>query len=154
MLKNKTLAVILAALLVSPTCVRAGVQSGKSQVVASTEDPKLNKQIGLLSFPGSKEILFQADGGQSIAIACANVTHTTFTTKSKMLKKVAVPAIAAAVFTMGLSLFALAIRGHGYFLVVDYGKGQQAVFSMGKDVYAQDVNATAACTGKPTEILK
>lgn len=154
MLSHKILALVLTALLIAPMQLRAGVQAGKAQVLASTEDPKLNKEMGLLSFPASKEILFQGDGSQSLAIACANVTHTTFTTKSKMLKKVAVPAIAAAVFTMGLSLFALAIRGHGYFLVVDYGKGQQAVFSLGKDVYAQDVNATAACTGKPAEMLK
>jgi hypothetical protein len=151
---NPILALFVAILLISPAPAFAGLKPGETQLLASTEKPQLQRGIGLLSFPDSKQILFRLNAGQSLEIACSDVTHTTFTTKSKTLKKVAVPAVAAAVFTMGLSLFALAIRGHGYYLVVGYGKGQQAVFSMGKDVYAQDVNATSACTGKPTEMLK
>jgi len=141
-------------LLASPLPAIADSKGFKSSVVASTETPELQKQFGTLTFPEGKSLLFQADSGKTITIACSDVTHASYTTKSKTLKKVAVPAVAGAVFTMGLSLFALAIRGHGYFLAVDYGKGQQAVFSLGKNVYAQDVNATSACTGKPTEVLK
>ena len=37
----------------------------------------------------------------------------------------------------GPFLFLLAIRGHGYFLAVDYGNGQQVMFSMGKNVRAR-----------------
>jgi hypothetical protein len=71
-----------------------------------------------------------------------------------MLKKTAIPAVAGAVFTLGLSLFLFAVRGHGYYLVVNYGSQQQAMFSLGKNVYANDVNAVSACTGKATQILK
>jgi putative copper export protein len=150
----KILASLLAAMLIVPAPAWAAVKPGEVEILAATEDATMQKQNGSLSFPNSRQIVFQSDSGKTLTIPCSEVTHTSFTTKSKMLKRVAVPAISAAIFTMGLSLFALAIRGHGYYLVVDYGKGQQVVFSLGKDVYAQDVNATSACTGKPTEILK
>jgi len=149
-----TLAMLLALLLVVPAPIWADSKDFQTSIVASTEMPDLQKKFGSLTFPNGKSLLFKAESGQTMSIACSDVTHASYTTKSKTLKKVAVPAVAGAVFTMGLSLFALAIRGHGYFLAVDYGKGQQVVFSMGKNVYAQDVNATSACTGKPTEVLK
>jgi hypothetical protein len=114
----------------------------------------MREQSGSFSFPQNSQILFRSDTEKALAVSCSEVTHSSFARKSNMLKKVAVLAISAAIFTMGLSLFALAIRGHGYYLAVEYRKGQQVVFSMGKDVCAQDVNATSACTGKPTEILK
>ncbi len=141
-------------MLILPAPAWAGSNSAKTSIVAATDNPDLVKQFGTLSFPDGKQLLFQADSGKTITIACSDVTRATYTTKSKTLKKVVVPAVSAAIFTMGLSLLALAIRGRGYFLAVDYGKGQQVVFSLGKDVYAQDVNATSACTGKPTEVLK
>lgn len=149
-----TFALLLAAMLTIPSPAWAGVKAGNAEILASTENPQLQKQPGSLTFPDGKKIVFQSDAGKALTIACSDVTHTSFTTKSNMIKKIAVPAIAAAPFTLGLSLFALAVRGHGHFLAVDYGTGQQVVFSLGKDVYAQDVNAASACTGKPTEILK
>ena len=151
---RQLIASLLAAMFILPLPLWAGSNSARTSIVAATENPDLLKQFGTLSFPDGKQLLFQADSGKTITIACSDVTHATYTTKSKTLKKVAVPAVSAAIFTMGLSLFALAIRGRGYFLAVDYGKGQQVVFSLGKDVYAQDVNATSACTGKPTEVVK
>lgn len=151
---TRSLTWLLAATLIFPASMWAGVKSDKVQVLASTETPNMREQSGSLSITQRREIIFRSDSGKTLTIACSAITHTSFATKSNMLKKVAVPAIGAAIFTMGLSLFALAIRGHGYFLAVDYGAGQQAMFSLGKDVYAQDVNDTSACTGKPTEILK
>lgn len=151
---KKLIASLLAAMTILPVPAWAGPKSDKTAILASTENPELLKQFGSLSFPNGRQILFQADSGKTLTIPCSDVTHATYTTKSKTLKKVAVPAISAAIFTMGLSLLALAIRGRGYYLAVDYGKGQQVVFSLGKDVYAQDVNATSACTGKPTQVMK
>jgi len=151
---TRTLALLIALLVSAPVPVCADGKDFKTSVVASTENADLVKQFGTLTFPDNKAIEFKSDAGKTFTIPCSSVTHASYTTKSKTLKKVAVPAVAGAIFTMGLSLFALAIRGHGYFLAVDYGSGQQVVFSMGKDVYSQDVNATSACTGKPTEVLK
>lgn len=151
---RRALVCALLVVLLLPVGADAGVPSDGAQVVASTEMPDMQKQVGALSFPKNAQIVFAAENGKTIEIACSDVTHTAFTTKSKMLKKVAVPAIAAAPFTLGLSLFALAIRGRGYFLAIDYGKGQQVVFSLGKNLYAEQINAASACTGKPTEILK
>jgi hypothetical protein len=151
---RRLIASVLAATMILAAPAWAESKSDKTSIVAATENPDLLKQFGSLSFPDGKQLFFQADSGKTITIACSDVTHATYTTKSKTLKKVAIPAISAAIFTMGLSLFALAIRGRGYFLAVDYGKSQQIVFSLGKNVYAQDVNATSACTGKPTEVLK
>jgi hypothetical protein len=148
------MASFLAVMMILPMPAWAESKSDKTSIVAATENPDMLKQFGSLSFPDGKQLFFQADSGKTISIACSDVTHATYTTKSKTLKKVAIPAVSAAIFTMGLSLFALAIRGRGYFLAVDYGKSQQIVFSLGKNVYAQDVNATSACTGKPTEVLK
>jgi hypothetical protein len=153
-LPQRLLAILVVAALIVPMPVWAGSNSDKTSIVAATENPDMLKQFGSLSFPDGKQLFFQADSGKTIAIACSNVTHASYMTKSKTLKKVAIPAVSAAIFTMGLSLFALAIRGRGYFLAVDYGKSQQIVFSLGKNVYAQDVNATSACTGKPTEVMK
>jgi hypothetical protein len=151
---KQLIASILAVMMILPMPAWAESKSDKTSIVATTENPDMLKQFGSLSFPDGKQLFFQADSGKTITIACSDVTHATYTTKSKTLKKVAIPAVSAAIFTMGLSLFALAIRGRGYFLAVDYGKSQQIVFSLGKNVYAQDVNATSACTGKPTEVLK
>ena len=151
---KKLIASLLAAMTIVPVPAWAGPKSDKTSIVAATENPDMLKQFGSLSFPDGKQLFFQADSGKKITIACSDVTHATYTTKSKTLKKVAVPTVSAAIFTMGLSLLALAIRGRGYFLAVDYGKGQQVVFSLGKDVYAQDVNATSACTGIPTQVMK
>jgi hypothetical protein len=151
---TRVFSVTFAATLIVPAPMWAGVKATQVQVIASTEIVGLREQSGTLSFPEGNQLAFLSDVGEKLTIPCSAITHTSFRTKSKMLKKVAVPAVAAAIFTMGLSLFALAIRGHGYFLAVDYGDKQQAIFSMGKDVYAQDVNATSACTGKPTEILR
>ena len=148
------MASFLAVMMILPMPAWAESKSDKTSIVAATENPDMLKQFGSLSFPDGKQLFFQADSGKTISIACSDVTHATYTTRSKTLKKVAIPAVSAAIFTMGLSLFALAIRGRGYFLAVDYGKSQQIVFSLGKNVYAQDVNATSACTGKPTEVLK
>jgi hypothetical protein len=151
---RQLIASFLSVMMILPIPAWAESKSDKTSIVAATENPDMLKQFGSLSFPDGKQLFFQADSGKTISIACSDVTHATYTTKSKTLKKVAIPAVSAAIFTMGLSLFALAIRGRGYFLAVDYGKSQQIVFSLGKNVYAQDINATSACTGKPTEILK
>jgi hypothetical protein len=145
---------LLIALMLQGEPARAGVRPHGVQVLASTERGEMRGETGNLLFPQNTQIVFESNAGGTLAIPCSAITHTSFATKSNMLKRVAVPAVAAAMFTMGLSLFALFVRGHSYFLAVNYGSGQQAMFSMGKEVYAQDVNAASACTGKPTEILK
>jgi hypothetical protein len=152
---RRILALLLAiSLLLSPS-VWAGGNSNQVQVLATTQSPLLEQEVGTLSFPDGKNILFQGtDPSQKLAIPCSAVTQASFATRSKTLKKVMIPALGAAVFTLGLSLFLLAVRGHGYFLAINYGTEQQAMFSLGKNVYANDVNAVSACTGKPTQFLK
>jgi hypothetical protein len=149
------LATSLAASSLAVSAHASGaLKSGDVEVVASSEQPGLQKETGNLSFPDGKHILFQSDNGKPFTIACSDISRTTFTTTSKRLKKVAVPAIVAAYPTLGFSLFLLALHAHGYFLAVEYGNGQQAIFSLGKDIYTSDLNATSACTGKPTELVK
>jgi len=152
---RRILALLVAiSLLLSPS-VWAGMKSSQVQILATTQVPAMQKEVGALSFPDGKNILFQGtDAAKTLAIPCSAVTQASFTTKSKMLKKVMIPALGAAVFTLGLSLFLLAVRGHGYFLVIDYATDQQAMFSLGKNVYVNDVNAVSSCTGKPTQFLK
>jgi len=151
---KKTTVWLLATSFVVSASASAGVKSGEVQVIASSEEPGLQKETGGLLFPDGKQISFQGDSGKALTIACSDISKTTFTTESKRLKKVAVPAILAAYPTLGFSLFLLALHSHGYFLGVEYGNGQQAIFSLGKNVYTTDLNATSACTGKPTELVK
>lgn len=151
---KKMTAWLLVASFVVSSSASAATKPAEVQVVASSEEPGLQKETGLLSFPDGKHISFQGGAGKALTIACSDISKTTFTTESKRLKKVAVPAIIAAYPTLGFSLFLLALRAHGYFLAVEYGNGQQAIFSLGKNVYTTDLNATSACTGKPTELVK
>lgn len=152
---RRIIAPLLAISLFLPPPVWAGIKANQVQVLAATQDSGTQKEIGTLLFPDGKRIIFQGtDAAKTLTIPCSVVTQTSFTTKSKMLKKVMFPALGAAVFTLGLSLFLLAVRGHGYYLAIDYGSGQHAIFSLGKNVYADDVNAVSGCTGKPTQFLK
>jgi hypothetical protein len=152
-MKKMAVWLVVASLLMSVSA-SAALKSVEVQVVASSEYPGLQKETGTLSFPEGKHITFQGDSGKAFTIACSDISKTTFTTESKRLKRVAVPAIMAAYPTLGFSLFLLALHEHGYFLAVEYGNGQQAIFSLGKNIYTTDLNATSACTGKPTELVK
>ena len=152
---RKIIASLLAISLILSPSVWAAKTSDQAQILATTQVPAMQKEMGTLLFPDGERIVFQGtDPARTLTIPCSVVTEASFTTKSKMLKKVMIPALGAAVFTLGLSLFLLAVRGHGYYLAIKYGTDQQAIFSLGKNVYVNDVNAVSGCTGKPTQFLK
>ena len=150
----KRLFVITVAFALVWAPAALALTSQQTQVLASTETPDLRGKVGTLAVTDDKHILFTPEQGAKFQIACSAITQADFTEKSKMLKKTAVPAIAGVIFTLGFSLFLLAARGHGYYLAINYGSQQQAMFSLGKDVYAGDVNAISACTGEAVQILK
>lgn len=141
------------ALLLFAGPALADVPKDGAQVISSTENQKLEKSVGKISFPDDKSIQFHSDDG-SLTIACSAVTSLTYTKKSKMLKKALGIALAGAIFTLGLSFLTLLWRGKGHFLVIGYGQGQEAAFNLGKGVYDIDLGQAASCTGKPVTTLQ
>lgn len=141
------------ALLMFAGPALADVPKDKALMMSSTENSALEKSVGPITFPDGKAIQFQSDKG-TLTIACSDVTSLTYTEKSKMLKKALGIALAGVVFTLGLSLLVLLWRGHGHFLVIGYGKGQEATFNLGKDAYVQIVGQATSCTGKTVTTLK
>lgn len=127
--------------------------SGKDQVVLSTENSKLAKKKGTVSIDGQKkEIQFNSDAGH-LVIACSEVTNITYTKNAKELKKAVAAEVAAAPFTLGLSLIGLAFKSHGNYMLLAYGNQQQAAFKLDNGTYAERLQAASACAGKPVQTI-
>lgn len=151
---QKILAVAVAFSFVSATSPTARAKTtGKDQVFLSTENKKLEKQKGAVKVDGEKkQIEFDSDAGQ-LAVPCSAVTNITYTKNSKELKKAVAAEVAAAPFTLGLSLIGLAFKSHGNFMLLAYGDQQQVVFKLDNDTYAERMQAVSTCTGKPIQTL-
>jgi hypothetical protein len=130
----------------------AGIK-GKDQLILYTENQKLEKAKGIVKVDGEKkQIQFDSDAGQ-LVVPCSAVTDITYTKNSKELKKAVAAEIAAAPFTLGLSLIGLAFKSHGNFMLLAYGDHQQAAFRLDNDTYALRLQAASSCTGKPIQTL-
>lgn len=140
-------AVVFSAALIT---IPAAQGSGRDMVVSSTEKSGLVKLKGTVTVDGpQKQIQFASDTSQELIVPCAAVTNLGYTKNSKELKKAVVAEVAAAPFTMGLSLIGLAFKSHGNFMLLTYGDQQQAVFKLDNETYAGRLQAASACTGKP-----
>lgn len=140
-------AVVFSAALIA---IPAAQGSGRDMVVSSTEKSGLVKLKGTVTVDGpQKQIHFASDASQELIVPCAAVTNLGYTKNSKELKKAVVAEVAAAPFTMGLSLIGLAFKSHGNFMLLTYGDQQQAVFKLDNETYAGRLQAASACTGKP-----
>jgi len=151
----RRLLAIAASLSLFSTTVPAAWAGGKGkdQVILYTENQKLEKAKGTVKVDGEKkEIQFDSDAGQ-VVVQCSAVTNITYTKNSKELKKAVAAEIAAAPFTLGLSLIGLAFKSHGNFMLLAYGDHNQAAFRLDNDTYAIRLQAASACTGKPIQTL-
>jgi hypothetical protein len=145
-------AVSLSLLSTTAPTTWAG-NNGKDQVILSSENQKLQKVKGTVKVDGEKkQIQFESDAGQ-LVVPCAAVTNITYTKNSKELKKAVVAEIAAAPFTLGLSLIGLAFKSHGNFMLLAYGDHEQAAFRLDNDTYALRLQAASSCSGKPIQQL-
>jgi hypothetical protein len=140
-------AVVFSAAL---TVISAARAAGRDLMVNSTEKSALVKVKGTVTVDGpEKQIHFASDTGEELTVPCAAVTNLGYTKNSKELKKAVAAEVAAAPFTMGLSLIGLAFKSHGNFMLLAYGDQQQAVFKLDNETYAGRLQAASACTGKP-----
>lgn len=151
---KQLLAVVVSLSLLSTTTPIAGAGiKAKDQVILSTENQKLEKVKGIVKVDGEKkQIEFDSDAGQ-LMVPCSAVTNITYTKNSKELKKAVAAEIAAAPFTLGLSLIGLAFKSHGNFMLLAYGDHHQAAFRLDNDTYALRLQAASSCTGKPIQTL-
>lgn len=151
---RELLAIAASLSLIATTALTASAgNKGKDQVVLSTENQKLEKAKGIVRVDGEKkQIQFESDAGQLI-VPCSAVTNITYTKNSKELKKAVAAEIAAAPFTLGLSLIGLAFKSHGNFMLLAYGEHAQAAFRLDNDTYALRLQAASSCTGKPIQTL-